>query len=37
MGSEAFSVFVMADALIAPDYKNNGFLDTAVVMIRFGN
>ncbi|WP_122391071.1 Gfo/Idh/MocA family oxidoreductase, partial [Pseudomonas savastanoi] len=36
-GAEAVSVFVMADALIAPDYKNNGFLDTAVVMIRFDN
>ncbi|MHB9373806.1 Gfo/Idh/MocA family oxidoreductase [Pseudomonas amygdali] len=36
-GAEAVSVFVMADALIAPDYKNNGFLDTAMVMIRFDN
>ncbi len=27
----------MADALIAPDYKAKGFLDTAVVTIRFDN
>lgn len=36
-GAEAVEVFVMADALIAPDYKNKGFLDTAVVTIRFDN
>lgn len=36
-GAEAVEVFVMADALIAPDYKSKGFLDTAVVTIRFDN
>jgi len=36
-GAEAVDVFVMADALIAPDYKSKGFLDTAVVTIRFDN
>lgn len=36
-GAEAVEVFVMADALIAPDYKSKGFLDTAVVTVRFDN
>ena len=36
-GAEADEVFVMADALIAPAYKDKGFLDTAVVTIRFDN
>lgn len=36
-GAEAVEVFVMADALIAPAYKEKGFLDTAVVTIRFDN
>jgi myo-inositol 2-dehydrogenase/D-chiro-inositol 1-dehydrogenase len=36
-GAEAVEVFVMADALIAPDFKDKGFLDTAVVTIRFDN
>ncbi|WP_440090326.1 Gfo/Idh/MocA family oxidoreductase [Pseudomonas fragariae (ex Marin et al. 2024)] len=36
-GAEAVEVFVMADALIAPEFKANGFLDTAVVTVRFGN
>ncbi|WP_371356461.1 Gfo/Idh/MocA family oxidoreductase [Pseudomonas chlororaphis] len=36
-GAEAVEVFVMADALIAPDYKAKGLLDTAVVTIRFDN
>lgn len=36
-GAEAVEVFVMADALIAPGYKEKGFLDTAVVTIRFDN
>ncbi|MBC3361504.1 Gfo/Idh/MocA family oxidoreductase [Pseudomonas sp. SWRI154] len=36
-GAEAVEVFVMADALIAPAYKDKGFLDTAVVTIRFDN
>jgi myo-inositol 2-dehydrogenase/D-chiro-inositol 1-dehydrogenase len=30
-------VFVMADALVAPDFKDKGLLDTAVVSIRFDN
>ncbi|MBV1809951.1 Gfo/Idh/MocA family oxidoreductase [Pseudomonas viridiflava] len=36
-GAEAVEVFVMADALIAPEFKANGFLDTAVVTVRFDN
>ena len=36
-GAEAVEVSVMADALIAPDFKSKGFLDTAVVSIRFDN
>ena len=36
-GAEAVEVFVMADALIAPEYKDKGLLDTAVVTIRFDN
>jgi myo-inositol 2-dehydrogenase/D-chiro-inositol 1-dehydrogenase len=30
-------VFAIADALVRPDSRKNGFLDTAVVNIRFGN
>ncbi|CUR60859.1 Inositol 2-dehydrogenase [metagenome] len=36
-GAEAVEVFVMADALVAPDYKGAGLLDTAIVSIRFDN
>ncbi|MBD8804905.1 Gfo/Idh/MocA family oxidoreductase [Pseudomonas syringae] len=36
-GAEAVEVFVMADALIAPEFKASGFLDTAVVTVRFDN
>ncbi len=36
-GAEAVQVYVMADALIAPAFKSKGFLDTAVVAIRFDN
>lgn len=36
-GAEAVEVNVMADALIAPEYKQKGFLDTAVVTVRFDN
>lgn len=36
-GAEAVEVHVMADALIAPEYKAKGLLDTAVVSIRFDN
>ena len=36
-GSRAVEVSVMADALVAPDYKDSGLLDTAVVAIRYDN
>jgi myo-inositol 2-dehydrogenase/D-chiro-inositol 1-dehydrogenase len=36
-GAQAAEVFVMADALVAPDFKAKGLLDTAVVTIRFDN
>jgi myo-inositol 2-dehydrogenase / D-chiro-inositol 1-dehydrogenase len=36
-GAAAVEVHVMADALVAPDYKASGLLDTAVVLIRFDN
>jgi myo-inositol 2-dehydrogenase/D-chiro-inositol 1-dehydrogenase len=36
-GAEPVEVFVMADALVAPDFKSSGLLDTAVVAIRFDN
>jgi myo-inositol 2-dehydrogenase/D-chiro-inositol 1-dehydrogenase len=36
-GAQAIEVHAMADALIAPDYKGQGFLDTAVATIRFDN
>lgn len=36
-GAKPVEVFAMADALVRPDAKNNGFLDTAVVNIRFDN
>jgi myo-inositol 2-dehydrogenase/D-chiro-inositol 1-dehydrogenase len=36
-GAEAVEVHVMADALIASEYKSKGFLDTAVVTLRFDN
>jgi myo-inositol 2-dehydrogenase/D-chiro-inositol 1-dehydrogenase len=36
-GAAAVEVFVMADALVAPDYKSAGLLDTAIVSIRFDN
>ncbi|MFH7611881.1 dehydrogenase, partial [Pseudomonas syringae pv. tagetis] len=35
--AESVSVFVMADDLIAPNFKHTGFLDTEVVVIRFYN
>jgi myo-inositol 2-dehydrogenase/D-chiro-inositol 1-dehydrogenase len=37
LGSRAVEVGVMADALVAPDYKDSGLLDTAVVTIRYDN
>jgi myo-inositol 2-dehydrogenase/D-chiro-inositol 1-dehydrogenase len=36
-GAEPVEVYTRADALVAPDFKNNGLLDTAVVMITFDN
>ncbi|MDE5054377.1 Gfo/Idh/MocA family oxidoreductase [Niallia taxi] len=36
-GAKPIEVFVMADALVRPDFKENGLLDTAVVSIRFNN
>ncbi|MGY0056287.1 Gfo/Idh/MocA family oxidoreductase [Streptomyces sp. LZ34] len=36
-GAEPVEVFAMADALIRPDFKDRGLLDTALVTIRFDN
>ncbi len=36
-GARAISVFARADALIAPDFRADGFLDTASVSIRYDN
>jgi myo-inositol 2-dehydrogenase/D-chiro-inositol 1-dehydrogenase len=36
-GAEAVSVHATADALVAPDFKEAGLLDTAVVVIAFDN
>ncbi|GAA4970062.1 Gfo/Idh/MocA family oxidoreductase [Kineococcus glutinatus] len=36
-GAEPVSVYAVADALVAPDFKDTGLLDTAVVVIRFDN
>lgn len=36
-GAEPVEVYAVADALVAPDYKDRGLLDTAVVVIRFDN
>jgi len=36
-GSRAVEVNAMADALVAPEYKAGGLLDTAVVTIRYDN
>ncbi len=36
-GAEPVSVYAVADALVAPDFKDAGLLDTAVVVIRFDN
>jgi myo-inositol 2-dehydrogenase/D-chiro-inositol 1-dehydrogenase len=36
-GARAVEVSVMADALVAPDFKGAGLLDTAVVTIRYDN
>ena len=36
-GAEPVSVHATADALVAPDFKESGLLDTAVVVITFDN
>jgi myo-inositol 2-dehydrogenase / D-chiro-inositol 1-dehydrogenase len=36
-GAEPVSVYATADALVAPDFKGAGLLDTAVVVITFDN
>jgi myo-inositol 2-dehydrogenase/D-chiro-inositol 1-dehydrogenase len=36
-GAEAVQVQAFADALVAPDFKLGGLLDTAIVTIRFSN
>ncbi|MFF3468145.1 Gfo/Idh/MocA family oxidoreductase [Streptomyces sp. NPDC001984] len=36
-GAEPVEVFALADALVRPDFKHRGLLDTAVVTIRFDN
>jgi myo-inositol 2-dehydrogenase/D-chiro-inositol 1-dehydrogenase len=36
-GATAVEVSAMADALVAPDFKDGGLLDTAVVTIRYDN
>ncbi len=36
-GAEPVEVFAMADALVRPDWKERGLLDTAVVMLRYDN
>jgi myo-inositol 2-dehydrogenase/D-chiro-inositol 1-dehydrogenase len=36
-GSEPVDVYAVADALVAPEFKGSGLLDTAVVVVRFDN
>ncbi|MCQ9165729.1 MULTISPECIES: Gfo/Idh/MocA family oxidoreductase [unclassified Arthrobacter] len=36
-GAEPVQVYAVADALVEPAYKDHGFLDTAVVTIRYDN
>ncbi|WP_287814953.1 Gfo/Idh/MocA family oxidoreductase, partial [Pseudomonas sp.] len=36
-GANAVQVYAVADALVAPQYKAQGLLDTAVVTVRFDN
>ncbi len=36
-GARAVEVFAKADALVAPEFKESGLLDTALVTIRYGN
>jgi myo-inositol 2-dehydrogenase/D-chiro-inositol 1-dehydrogenase len=35
--SEAVQVYATADALVEPEWRDRGLLDTAVVVVRFGN
>lgn len=36
-GAEPVEVYTRADALVAPQYKESGLIDTAAVMLTFGN
>ena len=36
-GGEAIEVYATANALVEPDWRDRGLLDTAVVMVRFDN
>jgi myo-inositol 2-dehydrogenase/D-chiro-inositol 1-dehydrogenase len=36
-GARAVDVYAVADALVRPDWKDRGLLDTAVVVVRFDN
>lgn len=36
-GADPVEVYATADALVAPDFKDNGLLDTAVVVITYSN
>ena len=36
-GAEPLTVYATADALVAPEFKDAGLLDTAVVVITFDN
>lgn len=36
-GAEPIEVYATADALVAPDFKDRGLLDTAVVVVTFDN
>lgn len=36
-GAEVVDVFAVADALVEPDWRDQGLLDTAVVTVRFDN
>jgi myo-inositol 2-dehydrogenase/D-chiro-inositol 1-dehydrogenase len=36
-GAEPVEVYAVADALVRPDWKDRGLLDTAVVLVRFDN
>jgi len=36
-GAEAVEVYAIADALVEPDWRDRGLLDTAVVTVRFDN